>query len=730
MTKRHHIVSGSLAAVLLGTQATSAWAQSTVPPSPNEAASTPEPAPAPEALPEVKVRGTTPRRTETQSTLSSTTRVSGQQAEELGLKDLRDALKIQGNVFTAPSNNGNNGITIRGVNSEGVGEPGANSRPLTTLVIDGAAQSIEGVRRGQRGTWDISEIEVVRGPQSTLQGRNTLAGSITVKTNDPSDRWEGAARLTAGERDVVGPALMLSGPLSDQWSFRIAAETAKGHKAISYSDPATAHLDDDEYQSVRAKLRFKPQSLPGLELKLTVSDTLDDPSVTAISIRGPRSPARNDGCPEVITAQDRYFCVRETAAERRRNKVRNHVLEASYPLSPGVTLSSVTAHVETDAYIDGTGSFRAQPYLRDEIRSDKDTTQLVRYSYAPEGSAWTGEAGVFLGRFGNTRDSLVKVDTSVQQDLTSSRRDRNGALFGEARWGFAPDWRLILGARYEREKSSQTVDFRSGGIRERSEYDSEVFLPKIGVVRDLGPQESVAFSVSSGYRGGFRETESGTLGRDVDPEFLTSFDLAYRSRWLDGKVRLNANMFYNRWRDQQVTVNRANVDAGSTGDTSSATVLTTTLNAGQSHMVGAEVDLAWRVARQVNVGASIGVLKTQFDDFAYGGGNLRNNEFPEAPRLSGGLWATARFGGGWFLSSNLSARAKAFATSDIFNDNAKRIAGYAVVGARFGYETETLSTVLWVDNLTDRVYLTGRDFRNGAYVADPRSAGVTVTARF
>lgn len=685
------------AAAVLGLLAAvaGAHAQSSAPAAPEAAASEP-------SANTIVVTGEKVRRS-SQRTYTSTGVITGQQVEDLGLRDLRDALKLQGNVYTAPSNNGNNGITIRGINSEGIGAPGANMRPLTTLTIDGAAQSFEGVRRGQRGSWDVEQIEVARGPQSTLQGRNSLAGAITVRTYDPTDYWEGAARVTAGERHLFGPAVMLSGPITEskELSFRIAAETARGNKGIRYTDPSTAFLDDDEYRNVRGKLLYRPSAIRGLEVKLTLSDTLDDPAVTAVS--GP-------------DYFDRVYDVLQSSAERRRNKVRNRVLDVSYELRPGVTLSSVTAHVNTDAKLDGFGA----NYRRDEIRADSDTTQEFRYTYAPRDSQWSGVGGVFLGRFRNGRDSLVSDSGATVQDLQSQRRDTSAAVFGEVRWSFTPRWSATFGARYDSERGRLYFDDQKDGVVERTRSKHHAFLPKFVLAYDITPQQTIALTASTGYRAGFREPgESGEAGRDIKPEFLRSYEAAYRSTMMDGKLVLNGNVFYYDWRDQQITVTRPD-----------NTNLTYTENAGRSHVVGSELSLAWRPSRRYDLGASFGITHSKLDEYksALTGADWSGREFPEAPRLSGGLWATARFDGGWFLSADMTSRSRAFATADLANT--LKVPGRTVVDMRAGYETPDFSAILFVENLLNRQYLTGRDINQGAYVGDLRRVGVTLTARF
>ncbi|MCG8317569.1 MAG: TonB-dependent receptor [Pseudomonadales bacterium] len=671
-------------------------------------------------LDELRIEGQQIEQTK-QSTLSSTTKLTGETIDDLGLQDLRESLRIQANTYVAPSNNGNNGISIRGINSEGVGEPGANSRPLTTLVIDGAAQSIEGVRRGQRGTWDLESIEVTRGPQSTLQGRNTMAGSIAVKTKDPTDYWEAAARLSVGELGLFAPAMMVSGPLSDEFSFRIAAETSESEKDIEYSASEAEFLREDEYRNVRGKLLYSSSNMP-LEMLLTLSDTLDDPAVQAVS-----------GESYGYDYRDRFYDVQATAAEKRRNEVRNHVFTIKYDLGGGSRLESTTAFVETDAIIIGLGSDGSQDYFRDELRADNDITQLLRWIYQPRHSNIEGEFGIFAGRFENDRDSLVKIGNNVQQDIASNRQDINTAIFGELWWDFMPGWRLVSGARYEMETTDQVTDNRYDGVRETSDYENSVFLPKVGVLNELNDSDTLAFTISSGYRGGFREvgaTSSGDeLGRTVDPEYLTNFELAYRSLWLDSDLQLDVSLFYNYWEDQQVSVN-------SGGDSESSSVFNTTLNAGKAHSSGIEVDVSWQALDVLQVGASIGYLQTRFDEFDVGEDELihlqrvEGNEFPEAPRFSGGLWAISRFADYWFISSSVSARSKAFATSDIYNNDEKVIPGYAIVGLRGGYESQSYSAVVSIDNLFDREYLIGRDRLDGYYVGDGRNASVTLTAHY
>ncbi|MCW5626792.1 MAG: outer membrane beta-barrel protein, partial [Burkholderiales bacterium] len=226
-------------------------------------------------------------------------------------------------------------------------------------------------------------------------------------------------------------------------------------------------------------------------------------------------------------------------------------------------------------------------------------------------------------------------------------------------------------------------------------------------------------TASTGYRGGFKEA-----GREIKPEYLKSYELAYRSVEADGRVIFNANVFYYDWRDQQITVRPGNVLIGLSA------------NAGRSHAYGSELSLAWRPHRRIDLGASAGWLKTQIDDFRESAVgiisdvNYAGKEFPEAPRWSGAIWAVVRFDAGFFASFDLTSRSRSFATSDLANNQSFMVPGYSVAALRVGYETSRYSAVFFVQNLFGRDYISGRDLAGTTYVGDLRTAGVTLTARF
>ncbi len=640
-------------------------------------------------------------RRDRQQTHTSVGVISGQQIEDLGIADLRSGLRLLPNVNSSPSNNGNNGITIRGINSEGVGTPGGNLRPLTALVIDGATQSFEGVRRGARGLWDMEQVEVFRGPQSSLQGRNALAGAVVLRSRDPTFFFEGAATATLGSDDQREVALMLSAPvIPDQLAVRLASEQIREQHGILYSDPRLNDLDDGLYRSTRLKLLAKPKALPGFGAKLTLSESFDSPAVTAVS--GPDYFSRT---------------LRQAAPgiERRENDVASRVLELEWTFAPRWSLTSVTSGVQTQT------AFRTPTdlYVRDEFRIDKDASQDLRIAY-DGGEAMTLVAGIFVGRFDNSRDSVVRFrlspDTPLAtiQSLDSNSSIRNLGIYAEARRRFFEVLTLTAGVRRDSESFREFFNNRLNRQTEDNSVEFRATLPKLAAVYDLSPTKAVGVTVSRGYRAGLLDN-----GRLVRPEYLTATELSIRSQWLQRKLTVNANAFRYRWTGQQINAR----DPGNP-------LLAIITNAGRSSSRGLEVEGGWRVTPGLQLVATLGLLRTRFDDYRTDTGDFTGNEFPEAPRASASLQAVWRAGNGFFATADWSYKSGFFATSDLANQRSLRVPWSGLANLRMGWEAEAWSVVGSVDNVADTAYLTGRDQLLGAYVGDRRRAAVRFSLRY
>ncbi len=156
--------------------------------------------------------------------------VSGEPEAAPHAQSLRGSFQRMANVNAGDWTE--DGFVIRGVNSEGL-IPGGAGAPLASFYVDGVQQTLEGTRRGTRGFFDVEQVEVYRGPQSTLSGRAALAGAIYLRTKDPEFARSGAAQLTFGEDGKRQIGLAYGDSIGDHAAFRLSGEWSEKDSDLS-----------------------------------------------------------------------------------------------------------------------------------------------------------------------------------------------------------------------------------------------------------------------------------------------------------------------------------------------------------------------------------------------------------------------------------------------------------------------------------------------------------------
>lgn len=652
-------------------------------------------------------------------TFASVGIATGQDIENYHLDDVYDAFNQMANVRAFSNDRGNNSFQIRGLNADGVTEI-ANSAPLISVIVDGATQSAEGLRRGSRGTWDVKQIEVLRGPQSGLYGRTALAGAVVIETNDPSYTPEMAVQGTLGDQERKDGAFMLSAPIVDnQVAFRVAAEFRDQVKDITFEDPANAPLAEDQYRSVRGKLLIEPTDMPGLSALLTVSHTFDKPAANAVN---------------GSDFFDRKFDGAASFTEFREAEVNNYIANVAYALGDGYKVRSISSHIDTDVAISSTPT--SQVYGRDDLRDGADFTQDLRLEIDDKAIGLSGVVGLFYGSFTQMTDTAISYDLGFGliplQVGTLENETHTKAVYADLRYKVVDRWSLLLGARYQQDTVRNAQDTQSdflGDVFFDLEADFNVFLPKYGLAYEIDETRTIAATASRGYRQGFSEVIVGTnVVNTVDPEFVWTYELAYRQTTLDKRLTFGVNLFYNEYTDQQITVVSEEFDP-----------FTNTTNAGDSISYGAEVEARYDFGNGLTVFGAVGLLKTEFktlDDVICDGGSCAGNEFPEAPNLTFALGGTYKHHSGVFVSASANYTGDYYSTGDINNLAAYEIENRFLVNGKVGYEQQGMTISVFADNIFDEQYLTG--FSSDGYpgtpveasIGDGRTVGVEVKAKF
>ncbi|MES2491247.1 MAG: TonB-dependent receptor [Pseudomonadota bacterium] len=678
--------------------------------------------PAPVQLQTIVVTGEKLGRTlaETSTSIGVLTREDLQNSSDASMKD---AVTEFGNVISA---SGDREIAIRGIPQGGIGGEGET----VSVYLDGVALPARAASfAGPLSTWDLEQVEVMRGAQSTNQGRNSLAGSVVLRSRQPTKNWD--ARLRAGvmSRDGHDYAIAGGGPFTDTLRFRVSAQDRYDRGDITNITRDEDDAGREKTRNLRAKMLWIPEVLPGYRAQYGYTrsnnefgDPLHDSS------QGERTETSNvRGNEEDLTQL--------------------HSFEQSYTFGNGWSVEAISgwSNIDNLYTIDYDRSAAEGGYSDNTVDERVMSQELRLYFEHDDVKAVFGAYYSDTDKATNTTGHDVSTAGGVallNGTIDSKSMLRTQALFAEADWNFAEAWRLTLGLRYNQERSRRrdvsnldlTVtapvpglpadiplgvplpdavgdllatllpdfvppDYDVAGQRRFSDL-----LPKIGVTWQAFENASLSISYQEGYRsGGTSVSFFGGSVSPFDPEYTRTVEFATRSHWLAERLMLNANVFYTRWRDQQVTI----------GETSG--FQTTTENAGRSHYYGFEAEALWKVRGPLEVFASIGFLESKFDRFNNDGQDYAGNRFPYAPRQTAGLGFNVREWHG--LSGQVSANYIGAYFSDADNDPLSRADSRVLLNARLAYQlSHGFSVAVYGRNLTDNLNL------QGALVAGDRLA--------
>lgn len=693
--------------------------------------------------------------------------LTGDEISESTIQDLNGVYARLANVSMVRGGNEAQ-FAIRGISVQGVSSD-PNSYTAGVYVDDVALDNL-GIRYGAMSLWDIEQIEVYRGPQATLQGRNALNGAIYLKTKAPTYDWEHSAQASlAGDNTTRLSYAGGGGLIDDVLAFRFSIDDYQSDGFVN-----NITRDEDDYagfdrRTIRGKLLFEPTER--LSANLTLAHTRND--------MGDNPNVRLDD-PYSFEAQSEYDAYHNV-------DVYNYALDVGYELSDSLTLTSITS-VSKDKYdrLDDYDSTSNHAGFIAQDGESEGIAQELRLNF--DTGNWSGVAGLYYGEVdrdahwnletlypkANVEQSTLAYLTApspygfgldaatagaifgqvptfidVAQDYDSNYKTKNRAIFGETTWRPSNKWAFTFGARYDKEDQTRrqgtlsdvktvtgngTVDQLLAGLEgqlqsapENVKTDYESFLPKAVIQYYWNEDVNTAFMVQKGYRaGGSSVNQKDGSIHDFDPEYTTNYELSLRSILMDGDLLLNANVFYTDWEDQQV-------DFSPSGDSLDRY----TANVGKSQLYGFEIETFAYPTDKLEVFANLGYVKTEFKDFpvTIGGEqtNYNGNEFKGAPN-----WTMAT-GFKYRLSGNISFAMDANYQGDSYmkNDNTLKADSRTLVNARLAYETPVWNVSLWATNLTDEEYIVteyqqqaGLSVQDYATPGTPRMIGTTVSVNF
>lgn len=724
---------------------------------------------------EIVVTGEKANRT-LQDTPASVQVVTSETIAAQNLNSVYDVLERTPNLSV---NGRRDSFTIRGIDAFNVS--GGGDGALASVYLDGAVLPRAALTVGPLDLYDIAQVEVFRGPQSTVQGRNALAGAIIIRTADPTYRWTGKARALmtdkAGERRLGGA---IGGPIiADQLAFRVAAEVVRSDGLI-FNETTNKDADRRKSETVRGKLLFTPTAVPGLRVVATYMHDRHQRGTMYSEFDAP------------YALRDRIAT--EDVMDRQSTKSDIGTLDIGYELGGGFSLSAVTNYSkilyrsisdpgrnadpgQTSRVIDPSKTFQQE--LRLNIDLDWVQGLVGAYYLREDNRDYFFEATqvLQLTRLGVDRQllalglpqqtvnavlGLYNNEAPIRNSLAQPRLTRNYAGFTDLTFPITRRLKLRLGLRYDHEMQNrgamQTVVIdkelpdpanlaipalapivaqlnallrqtaaNATSIDPVRDISYDAWLPKAGLTYDFTNDLALSVTAQRGYRaGGAGLNQQRGQPYSFGPEYTWNYEVALRSEWLDKRLTVNANAYWIDWTDQQVAVR---LSPGAVFDTQ-------TVNAGKSRLYGFELEVSGRPSDTLSLYAGLGYSNTKFTDFAVTVGELsasaQGNEFANAPHwtLSGG--ATWKHPSG--IIANVNANYRSGFYQDTVDQSFRDIGARTMVNAKLGWQGENFGAYLIVANIFDAqkptTYFLDFDGRTRGLLSDPRTFGLSFEGRF
>lgn len=660
--------------------------------------------------------------------------------ETRGIRDVQDIGLFVPNVQIAPSPGGSTGATIAIRGSTTI-NPAITWEPTVGLYLDGVF-----LGKNLGGIFEVAElerVEVLRGPQGTLYGKNTVGGAVNLITRQPGEELGGFAEATAGNYGYTS----FRGRIDSGAMGTVGQGLGQVRASLAFStrnrDGFYDNVDSDPtggfnpFVNPRSSDTFDDMDSTAIRLdvvadvtdSVTVRYTYDDSSIDKQPTMGQLtdvSEAAFAGFELGFLAdlQALYEVPEQTRADRisndesdfEKSDVSGHALNVSIEFGD-ITFRSITSQRELKwddkLDIDGTPmnlftSARLVDYEQVsqefQLLGGNDTVQWVTglYYFNEKGDVFNPIQ--FFGLFGAPAD-----ENEYGLDNTSL------AAFGQVEWSpvSAPELTLTAGLRYTEEEKDQYIihpQNSTGGVGAFDLTASDTWSNTTGTFianYDLSDGVSVYGKVAQGWKAGGFNGEAPFADAFFDsyePEEVVSYELGLKSRLLDNRLQLNVAAFRNDITDMQFSVFLEGTGgAASTVD-----------NAGAATVQGLEVELMAQLTDSLRIGANYGYLDTTYDEFTELGQDVRDQkDFPYAPEGSASVdvdWTVMQSNWGR-LDAHIdwSYRDDYVPYTNKEQNIESQIAAYDVVNARLTLDDiqlgqGSLRLSLWGRNILDEEY--------------------------
>jgi len=712
--------------------------------------------------------------------------VSSFTADDIKVKRIRAAedlaMHIPNLQVTTPIGDGVPVFSLRGISMSDFSL--AQSSPIATYYdeVHKGTWAIQGLTM-----YDLERVEVLKGPQGTLYGKNTTGGAVNLITRKPEFETNGYLDLSYGRFNHHSAEGAYETPLTDKLAARVAFTYEKADGYVKNRHPEGKDLNDTDQYGLRTTLRYQPTDAVDLVLRGSLSSQKSDGFGAPPGL----GPIGEDGLPVFGGVGGPIYelfglsgDMREGLTSRRelssplynsRRDLKSHAVSfhADINLNDSLTFTSITSwdkgEIKFAEDADGT------PLMVMEARNYGEVSQLTQdfrltsdndgplnfilgaYYSTEDVENWTDN--IYFGDIDVNGDGTINGDDCIEGGLFIACEYHNSfdqekisyAAYSDVTYELSERVTLRGGLRYTHDKLKlkdfmaqiRSVDsvplFNSIPGNYEGPLDATTTLRgtdedvsgKIGIDYRISDDVMVYANYGRGYRSAAFNAQAFALPEELtvaSPENVNSYEVGFKGELFDRRVRLNAAVFHYDYRNQQVL----NVNP--------ATQASILVSLPRSEITGAEFELVYMATENLLLSLSGGFLDTEIKKGEASGVDVAGNELMSAPEtnLSGALDWSFPLAGWGSADFRVDASYVSDYHYDLVNSPAATQDGYTMVNSqvRFQPHDEKYSLTLWVKNLTDRTYspvtydvleITGTVYRQ---VNRPRTYGITVGMTF
>jgi iron complex outermembrane receptor protein len=651
--------------------------------------------------------------------------IDGRTVEALRLDSLRDVSRLTPNLLVSTFSANSPVIAIRGASNTfqqiGVNKP-------VSVVLDDVFLPRNTVADTE--LFDLASVQVLKGPQGTLFGRNVTGGVIVIDTGAPSLTQASAqAEASYGNFEAIQVRASGSVPIGEAAAARVSV-SIRDRDGYGRDRLTGQTLDDLKSRSLRGQFRYAPTD--NLDL-LFGADYADD-----------HSGGRTLSSKTLGSDGDRRTA--ETGVRSRFDRTQGGAsLRATWDADVG-QFTSITAYRQSQSgeLFSGVGAnFTFLTSGSQQVNDDSDRletfTQEVRYA-SPKWAFGDFVAGIYY-LDENASRRLRQVGLAARTGVTASHLLLEQQVDAESLAGFVDggvnlpaSFRLTVGGRYTRDKKQASLrrtdflnaagSFNVAGVEETwSEFTPRAVL-------SWTPNEDVMAyaSVAKGFTSGGFNTEAATAAAfrtPFAPETVVNYEAGLKSQWWDNRVRLNLSAFRMTYDDKQELLFNG------------VTRILTIVNASEATSKGFEIESTFTPVSGVTLGFNYGYLDTRYDDFVIpGGANNTGNRLGSSPKVKYSALLDVRrpLGeAGYVLLNATYTRTGGYFTGAARDPNLF-VPAYDLLNAQLGFETADgrFRVTAWGKNLDDTAFVLIPSTQGvlAEYLGEPRTYGVSLTARF